>query len=98
MAVVRYLLIAGLLFLASCSSGGGGMPASSVMPEPPAELQPLEQLTTIATFNQAVTLAAASRVASSLAEHRGRCHAITEIGMAAACLQTGPALSLMEVG
>ena len=29
MAVVRYLLIAGLLFLAACSSGGGGMPAPS---------------------------------------------------------------------
>ena len=66
MAVVRYLLIAGLLFLASCSSGGGGMPAPSDMPEPPATPDPVAQLTALATANQAVTLAATSRAANSL--------------------------------
>ena len=66
MAVVRYLLIAGLLFLSSCSSGGGRTADSPVMPGPPAAPDPMEQLTALATANQAVALAAASRAASSL--------------------------------
>ena len=66
MTAARYALIAGLLFLASCSSGGGGMPAPADMPEPPATPDPVAQLTALATANQAVTLAATSRAANSL--------------------------------
>ena len=65
MAGLRYLLIAGLFFLVSCSSGGG-TPSSSVMPDPPVVLDPLEQLTALAAANQDITLAAAARVANSL--------------------------------
>ena len=66
MTGARYFLIAGLLFLASCSSGGGGMPAPADMPEPPVTPDPVEQLTALATANQALTLAATSRAANSL--------------------------------
>ena len=66
MAVLRYLLIAGLLFLASCSLNGGHTADSPVMPDPPMAADPLEQLTALATANQAVALAATSRAANSL--------------------------------
>lgn len=78
MAVARYLLVAALLSLAACSSGRGGMPASSVMPEPPqmagtSEMpeppdvtDPLDQLTALAAANQAVARAATAGAANSL--------------------------------